>query len=291
MRIEDTELDAVKLLVPRRHGDARGWLAETWHAARFDAAGVRESFVQENQSLSRGPVLRGLHYQLRQAQGGDQGDRQVGGALDAQPAELVAGWSAAGLGRDGGHRYRDEAFQGALVSDRQVDERRPLRCLFAPGCRRGVVTVGREGRGRHGAGRWPWRTGGESLSVVQQCDAYAGVRVIDHLLGDEDLRLVAAGEDPGITQAEQHRLDQARQGCGLVGFHPEEQAHCGCPIRRLGTDVRRCTFACIDVCSRLPEMPLCTVLFAAERYAGQGLLPLLLSVSAPLTQCASRKRH
>jgi dTDP-4-dehydrorhamnose 3,5-epimerase len=69
MRIEDTELDAVKLLVPRRHGDARGWLAETWHAARFDAAGVRESFVQENQSLSRGPVLRGLHYQLRQAQG------------------------------------------------------------------------------------------------------------------------------------------------------------------------------------------------------------------------------
>ncbi len=42
---------------------------ETWHAARFRAAGIEGPFVQDNQSRSARGVLRGLHYQEPNPQG------------------------------------------------------------------------------------------------------------------------------------------------------------------------------------------------------------------------------
>lgn len=42
---------------------------ETYHSEKFTALGIQESFVQDNQSRSKQGVLRGLHYQIRQAQG------------------------------------------------------------------------------------------------------------------------------------------------------------------------------------------------------------------------------
>lgn len=48
----------------RRHGDARGWFAETWSETRFRAAGVDCRFVQDNHSRSEAAgVVRGLHFQ------------------------------------------------------------------------------------------------------------------------------------------------------------------------------------------------------------------------------------
>ena len=69
MQVLDTPLRDVKLIRPRRHGDARGWLAEVFSADRFRAAGLPDTFVQDNQSFSARGVLRGLHYQLGQPQG------------------------------------------------------------------------------------------------------------------------------------------------------------------------------------------------------------------------------
>jgi dTDP-4-dehydrorhamnose 3,5-epimerase len=48
-----------------RHGDARGFLQESWSREAWAAAGIALDFVQDNHSYSaaRG-VLRGLHYQL-----------------------------------------------------------------------------------------------------------------------------------------------------------------------------------------------------------------------------------
>lgn len=64
MEIRDTTLPEVKLLIPRRFGDARGFFAETWSAARLEAAGLGHAFVQDNESFSAAPfTLRGLHYQ------------------------------------------------------------------------------------------------------------------------------------------------------------------------------------------------------------------------------------
>ena len=54
----------VLLITPKRHGDARGWFAETWSQKAFAAAGVDTRFVQDNQAFSaRKGTLRGLHFQ------------------------------------------------------------------------------------------------------------------------------------------------------------------------------------------------------------------------------------
>ncbi len=64
MNIEDTPLDGVKILTPRRFGDDRGWFSETWSATAMEAAGLGTPFVQDNQSFSaRRGTVRGLHAQ------------------------------------------------------------------------------------------------------------------------------------------------------------------------------------------------------------------------------------
>lgn len=54
----------VILIKPERFEDERGFFSETFHAARFEEAGVKGPFVQDNHSLSRAKgVVRGLHFQ------------------------------------------------------------------------------------------------------------------------------------------------------------------------------------------------------------------------------------
>lgn len=54
----------VKYIPPRRHGDARGWFAETYNRDTFAAMGIDCAFVQDNHSFSTPAfTLRGLHFQ------------------------------------------------------------------------------------------------------------------------------------------------------------------------------------------------------------------------------------
>ena len=69
MRVTETALPEVKLIAPRRFEDDRGYFAETWNARAFAEAGIAATFVQDNHSRSARGVLRGLHYQIEQAQG------------------------------------------------------------------------------------------------------------------------------------------------------------------------------------------------------------------------------
>jgi dTDP-4-dehydrorhamnose 3,5-epimerase len=64
MDISPLDIPDVKILRPKKHGDARGFFSETWSRAALEAAGIDIDFVQDNQSLSatRGTV-RGLHFQ------------------------------------------------------------------------------------------------------------------------------------------------------------------------------------------------------------------------------------
>lgn len=65
MKIETTALDGVLILTPARHGDARGFFAESWNRRTLRAAGLDlPEFVQDNHSLSHAKgTVRGLHYQ------------------------------------------------------------------------------------------------------------------------------------------------------------------------------------------------------------------------------------
>jgi dTDP-4-dehydrorhamnose 3,5-epimerase len=54
----------IKLFVPKRHVDGRGWFCETWNCERYATHGVDVDFVQDNHSFSRyRGVLRGFHFQ------------------------------------------------------------------------------------------------------------------------------------------------------------------------------------------------------------------------------------
>jgi dTDP-4-dehydrorhamnose 3,5-epimerase len=64
MEVRDAGL-GVKVITPRRFGDARGFFAETWQRQRFADEGIDIDWVQDNHSLSVEPyVLRGLHLQV-----------------------------------------------------------------------------------------------------------------------------------------------------------------------------------------------------------------------------------
>ncbi len=69
MTLRDTSLRDVKILQPRRYGDARGWFAEIFNQDTFASLGLPSTFSQDNQSFSARGVLRGLHYQLGHPQG------------------------------------------------------------------------------------------------------------------------------------------------------------------------------------------------------------------------------
>ena len=69
MKVIETRLSGVLLLEPEVFGDARGFFLESWNRQSFAELGLNLDFVQDNHSRSAKGVLRGLHYQLRQAQG------------------------------------------------------------------------------------------------------------------------------------------------------------------------------------------------------------------------------
>jgi dTDP-4-dehydrorhamnose 3,5-epimerase len=69
MEFEPTRLPEVVLIKPRVFGDARGFFFETWNERVFSEAGIAMRFVQDNHSHSTQHTLRGLHYQILQAQG------------------------------------------------------------------------------------------------------------------------------------------------------------------------------------------------------------------------------
>ncbi len=69
MEFQRTEFSGLFMIEPRVFEDARGYFMETFHQDRFAAAGLAVSFVQDNHSLSKKNVLRGLHYQVGRVQG------------------------------------------------------------------------------------------------------------------------------------------------------------------------------------------------------------------------------
>ena len=69
MRIVNTSLPGVVCISPTVFEDERGFFMETWHSRQFAENGIDANFVQDNASRSAKGTLRGIHYQIEQAQG------------------------------------------------------------------------------------------------------------------------------------------------------------------------------------------------------------------------------
>jgi len=69
MQFEPLAVPDVVLMTPRVFGDERGFFMETFRHSAFVEHCGDFAFVQDNHSLSRQGILRGLHYQYRQPQG------------------------------------------------------------------------------------------------------------------------------------------------------------------------------------------------------------------------------
>jgi dTDP-4-dehydrorhamnose 3,5-epimerase len=59
------EIPEVLLIEPDVFEDNRGFFFETYNKNRYSQSGVNVEFVQDNVSMSKQHVLRGLHYQLK----------------------------------------------------------------------------------------------------------------------------------------------------------------------------------------------------------------------------------
>ena len=66
--VQTCDIAGLKVITPAVYGDSRGYFMETYNYEDFAAAGITETFVQDNQSLSTRGVLRGLHFQIQYPQ-------------------------------------------------------------------------------------------------------------------------------------------------------------------------------------------------------------------------------
>jgi len=70
MIVSPTDIQEVLLVEPEIHTDRRGFFFESWNARTWrEKTGLEVEFVQDNHSLSRRGVVRGIHYQIENAQG------------------------------------------------------------------------------------------------------------------------------------------------------------------------------------------------------------------------------
>jgi dTDP-4-dehydrorhamnose 3,5-epimerase len=69
MKAIPTNLPDVLIIEPLVFYDARGFFMETYHDLKMAELGIAAAFVQDNHSRSQRGALRGLHYQIRHAQG------------------------------------------------------------------------------------------------------------------------------------------------------------------------------------------------------------------------------
>jgi len=69
MKIEETSLPGVLVLTPAIYRDGRGAFMETFNLRQMTEAGLPGKWLQDNFSISKKNVLRGIHYQIAQPQG------------------------------------------------------------------------------------------------------------------------------------------------------------------------------------------------------------------------------
>lgn len=113
MLFEDTEISGLKIVTPKKHGDARGFFSEVYKQSDWRAAGLKLDFVQDNHSYSA-PLgtLRGLHFQIEPA-GQDKLIRVVRGRILDVAVDLRR--SSPTFGRHAAHELSAANWRQLLV--------------------------------------------------------------------------------------------------------------------------------------------------------------------------------
>lgn len=145
MEFQKTPLAGLTVVVPRRFEDARGFFAETFHAAKFAAAGLPTAFVQFNTARSVRGTLRGLHYQYPNPQGklvGCQAGRIFDVGVDLRQGSPTFGrWFGLELSADNGLLlYVPEGFaHGYVALTETTDVNYAVTALYEPKGQLGVA--------------------------------------------------------------------------------------------------------------------------------------------------------
>lgn len=69
IKVTKLPIDGLYVVEAKIHGDERGYFVETYNQRDMYEAGLDMKFVQDNQSMSKKGVLRGLHFQKTHPQG------------------------------------------------------------------------------------------------------------------------------------------------------------------------------------------------------------------------------
>lgn len=146
MNVIKTAIPDLLILEPKVFGDSRGFFMESFNAKTFrEATGIDADFVQDNHSRSQRGALRGLHYQIEQAQ--DKLVRVVSGrvfdvAVDMRRASPTFGqWAGVELSEDN-HRqfWVPKGFaHGFLVLSESADFLYKTTDYYAPAFERSLA--------------------------------------------------------------------------------------------------------------------------------------------------------
>ena len=69
IKVTACQIEGLYIIEPEIHGDERGYFMETYNFRDLQREGLTMRFVQDNQSMSKKGVLRGLHFQKEHPQG------------------------------------------------------------------------------------------------------------------------------------------------------------------------------------------------------------------------------
>ncbi len=69
IKVQKCDIEGLYIIEPTVFGDDRGYFVETYNQKDMQAEGLNMTFVQDNQSMSKKGVLRGLHFQKQFPQG------------------------------------------------------------------------------------------------------------------------------------------------------------------------------------------------------------------------------
>ena len=140
-------LPEVLLITPKRHGDARGWFAETWSRKSLAGAGIDCDFVQDNQAYNaKTGTVRGLHFQTAPHAQAKLGRVLKGAiydvAVDVRQGSATFGrWVGAKLTAEGGEQLfvpRGFAHGYCTLTD-DCELFYKVDGLYAPQCEGGVI--------------------------------------------------------------------------------------------------------------------------------------------------------
>jgi dTDP-4-dehydrorhamnose 3,5-epimerase len=141
----ETKLDGVVLLEPQAHGDARGFMVETFRRDTWAELGIGVEFVQHNHSRSAKGTLRGLHFQTEPGQA--KLVRCPRGRIFDVAVDLRTG--SATYGQWEGHELDDERHRqlfvpagfghGFAVLSEEADVTYLLSSLYDPATEAGIA--------------------------------------------------------------------------------------------------------------------------------------------------------